>query len=70
MVRVAANGYSKRALRESRHQRRRRHTVRPIPPISPVSYELTRQGRTFGELAEAIERWGHELVEAERPRPR
>ncbi len=31
------------------------------PPVR-VSYELTRPGRTFGELAQAIERWGRELV--------
>ena len=31
------------------------------PPVR-VSYELTRSGRTFRELAEAIERWGRELV--------
>jgi len=30
------------------------------PPIR-VCYELTRSGRTFGELALAIERWGREL---------
>ncbi|OLC08255.1 MAG: hypothetical protein AUH41_08615 [Gemmatimonadetes bacterium 13_1_40CM_66_11] len=32
------------------------------PPVR-VSYELTRSGREFGELAHAIERWGRELVE-------
>jgi DNA-binding HxlR family transcriptional regulator len=31
------------------------------PPVH-VSYELTRAGREFGELAQAIERWGRELV--------
>ena len=31
-----------------------------------VSYELTRAGRTFGDLAEAIERWGRELVQTRR----
>jgi DNA-binding HxlR family transcriptional regulator len=30
------------------------------PPIR-VSYELTRQGRAFGEVSAAIERWGREL---------
>src|SRR4051812_31021547 len=39
------------------------------PPVR-VSYELTRIGRTFGELAQAIERWGRELVEGEWPRRR
>jgi len=39
------------------------------PPVR-VSYELTRKGRTFGELAQAIERWGRELVAAEAPRRR
>jgi DNA-binding HxlR family transcriptional regulator len=32
------------------------------PPVR-VSYELTRAGRRFGELAQAIERWGRELVQ-------
>ena len=36
------------------------------PPVR-VSYELTRAGRTFGELAQAIERWGRELVQVEKP---
>ena len=39
------------------------------PPVR-VSYELTRTGRTFGELAQAIERWGRELVAADAPRRR
>ena len=39
------------------------------PPVR-VSYDLTRSGRTFGELAQAIERWGRELVLGERPRKR
>jgi DNA-binding HxlR family transcriptional regulator len=38
-------------------------TVDPGPPVR-VSYELTRSGREFGELALAIERWGRELVQA------
>jgi DNA-binding HxlR family transcriptional regulator len=38
-------------------------TVDAGPPIR-VSYELTRAGREFGELAGAIERWGRELVNA------
>ena len=37
--------------------------VDPGPPVR-VSYELTRSGREFGELAQAIERWGRELVQA------
>jgi DNA-binding HxlR family transcriptional regulator len=37
--------------------------VEPGPPVR-VSYELTRAGREFGELAQAIERWGRELVRA------
>ena len=37
--------------------------VEPGPPVR-VSYELTRAGREFGELARAIERWGRELVQA------
>ena len=31
------------------------------PPVR-VAYELTRKGRAFRLLAEAIERWGRELV--------
>jgi DNA-binding HxlR family transcriptional regulator len=30
-----------------------------------VSYTLTPRGRAFGAVAEAIERWGRELVSAE-----
>lgn len=37
------------------------------PPVR-VNYELTRKGRAFGRVAQAIERWGHELVFEERPR--
>ncbi|MGE5803317.1 MAG: winged helix-turn-helix transcriptional regulator [Gemmatimonadota bacterium] len=35
--------------------------VDPGPPVR-VSYELTQAGREFGNLAQAIERWGRELV--------
>jgi DNA-binding HxlR family transcriptional regulator len=38
--------------------------VDPGPPVR-VSYELTRAGREFGNLAQAIERWGRELLQAE-----
>jgi len=38
------------------------------PPVR-VNYELTRAGREFGELAQAIERWGRELQEI-KPRRR
>ena len=31
--------------------------VEPGPPVR-VSYELTESGRSFGEVAQAIERWG------------
>jgi DNA-binding HxlR family transcriptional regulator len=34
--------------------------VDPGPPVR-VAYELTRKGRAFGKVAEAIERWGREL---------
>jgi DNA-binding HxlR family transcriptional regulator len=37
------------------------------PPVR-VSYELTRKGRAFGQVARAIERWGHELVSDRAPR--
>lgn len=44
--------------------------VDPGPPVK-VSYELTPQGRGFGEVANAIERWGRSLTRAEKPvRPR
>jgi DNA-binding HxlR family transcriptional regulator len=32
------------------------------PPLR-VTYELTHKGRAFKQLAEAIERWGRELVD-------
>lgn len=38
-----------------------RRQVDAGPPVR-VCYELTRAGRTFGDLAQAIERWGRELV--------
>jgi len=34
--------------------------VDPGPPVR-VSYELTESGRSFGEVAQAIERWGRGL---------
>jgi DNA-binding HxlR family transcriptional regulator len=36
------------------------------PPVR-VRYALTARGRAFGEVAEAIERWGRELVSAASP---
>jgi len=39
------------------------------PPVR-VAYELTRSGRTFGDLAQAIERWGRELMVETKPRRR
>lgn len=39
-------------------------TVDPGPPVR-VSYGLTRKGKAFGEVALAVERWGHELMEGE-----
>ena len=41
--------------------------VDPGPPVR-VSYELTRAGREFGDLARAIERWGRALVPATKGR--
>jgi DNA-binding HxlR family transcriptional regulator len=35
--------------------------VEPGPPVR-VFYELTPKGRAFGAVAQAIERWGQELV--------
>jgi DNA-binding HxlR family transcriptional regulator len=40
--------------------------VDPGPPVR-VQYTLTARGRAFGEVAEAIERWGRELVVGELP---
>jgi DNA-binding HxlR family transcriptional regulator len=40
--------------------------VDPGPPVR-VQYTLTGKGRAFGEVAEAIERWGRELVVGEAP---
>ena len=39
--------------------------VEPGPPVR-VSYELTDSGRSFGEVAQAIERWGRGLRPADR----
>ena len=41
-------------------------SVEAGPPVR-VNYELTGAGREFGDLAQAIERWGRELVQGERP---
>jgi DNA-binding HxlR family transcriptional regulator len=35
-------------------------SVDPGPPVK-VAYQLTPQGRSFGKVAEAIERWGRAL---------
>lgn len=43
--------------------------VEPGPPVR-VHYALTPRGRAFSEVAEAIERWGRELVGGESPTPR
>jgi DNA-binding HxlR family transcriptional regulator len=40
--------------------------VDPGPPVR-VQYTLTEKGRAFGEVAEAIERWGRQLVVGEAP---
>ena len=42
-------------------------TVDAGPPVR-VQYTLTSKGRAFGQVAEAIERWGRELV-ADEPAP-
>ena|SRR5262249_23714651 len=39
--------------------------VEPGPPVR-VNYELTDSGRAFGQVAEAIERWGRQLVADEK----
>ena len=43
--------------------------VEPGPPVRVV-YELTDKGRAFGQVAEAIERWGQALVAEKSPRRR
>lgn len=43
--------------------------VEPGPPVR-VRYTLTPRGRAFSEVAEAIERWGRELVAGESLAPR
>lgn len=43
--------------------------VAPGPPVR-VTYALTDKGRAFGHVAEAIERWGRELVGEPKPRRR
>ncbi|HWZ89507.1 MAG TPA: helix-turn-helix domain-containing protein [Polyangiaceae bacterium] len=43
--------------------------VEPGPPVR-VAYELTRQGRAFGHVAEAIQRWGRELATVNPPASR
>jgi DNA-binding HxlR family transcriptional regulator len=35
--------------------------VEPGPPVR-VSYALTSKGRAFGQVAQAVEQWGHELT--------
>jgi DNA-binding HxlR family transcriptional regulator len=39
------------------------------PPVR-VTYAVTEKGRAFGEVAEAIERWGQVLTSSEKPRRR
>ncbi len=41
--------------------------VEPGPPVR-VTYELTKCGRAFEQVAVAIERWGRDLVLDEKPR--
>ncbi len=41
--------------------------VETAPPIR-VFYELTDEGKAFGQVAEAIERWGRVLTRPERTR--
>jgi DNA-binding HxlR family transcriptional regulator len=40
--------------------------VDPGPPVR-VTYELTKQGRAFGDVSEAIVAWGRELCAPRRP---
>jgi DNA-binding HxlR family transcriptional regulator len=41
-----------------------RRSVDAGPPVR-VTYELNDKGRAFGEVARAVERWGHELTAGE-----
>ena len=41
-------------------------TVDPGPPVR-VGYALTEQGCAFSQVAEAIEKWGRQMVAVERP---
>lgn len=43
--------------------------VEPGPPVR-VHYTLTPKGRAFSAVAEAIERWGRELVAVDSTEPR
>jgi len=43
--------------------------VEPGPPVR-VSYELSECGRGFGQVAEAIQRWGRELTHSKATRAR
>jgi DNA-binding HxlR family transcriptional regulator len=36
------------------------------PPVR-VSYDLTSSGRAFGQVAHAVQRWGHELASEQVP---
>ena len=42
--------------------------VEPGPPVR-VRYTLTERGHAFGQVAEAIQRWGGELIDDEPPAP-
>jgi DNA-binding HxlR family transcriptional regulator len=42
-------------------------SVEPGPPVR-VAYELTTEGRGFGDVASAIERWGRALPASGKPR--
>ena len=44
-------------------------TVDPGPPVK-CSYELTRQGRAFGDVSAAIVQWGRELAPANETAPK
>ncbi|HWA71707.1 MAG TPA: helix-turn-helix domain-containing protein [Polyangiaceae bacterium] len=39
------------------------------PPVR-VSYDLTAKGRAFGQVAQAVQRWGHELASGDTAPPR
>ena len=67
-IEARANGVGAKTLSARlKDLERRRIVLRAVEPGPPVrvQYTLTAAGRAFGEVAQAIQRWGRELVPAE-----